>query len=528
MTSDTQPGSVQPLKTVDGLAVPANITIPPPEVRTVVEKTAAYVVRNGRAFEARIRENEQENAKFNFIKFNDPYFAFYEWRLKELETGGPGAGDAGAGAGAGTTVKTLAGTGGAAKDATGITKPEPLEFAYTLPPLSAQDLDIIKLTALYVARNGTQFQTALARAEAKNFQYDFLRPQHSLFPLYNSLVEQYKSVITPPAKLIERIKTSAHDPFSVINRARIRAEWDARQATETEKAAADARAEREAYANIDWHDFVVVETIKFTDADERNNNLPAPLSRAQLEYASLEQKRMGSLRIEEAPPDFVEEQKQEVKSAPAQAQAQTQTQVASASASASVSSTAPPVRGKVPASLPNTPRPPQQPPQAQSQQVPQVSSTLPPGMKIKSAGTSRLNKLKASGGSGGKDQMVVSPLTGELVPQSQLEEHMRISLMDPKWKEQKTIAESRQATTNLSTAEVTANIKRLVPRDDDEEDAEDSQHIHKRARDIQWDGYSRSKDQVRQQAASSTSAQQKLEAKQREMERLNKIGPRPT
>ena len=33
--------------------------------------------------------------------------------------------------------------------------------------------------------------------------------------------------------------------------------------------------------------------------------------------------------------------------------------------------------------------------------------------------------------------MVVSPLTGELIPASKIDEHMRISLLDPKWQEQK-------------------------------------------------------------------------------------------
>ena len=36
-------------------------------------------------------------------------------------------------------------------------------------------------------------------------------------------------------------------------------------------------------------------------------NLPPPISLAQLQFATLEQKKVGSLRIEEAPPDFVPE-----------------------------------------------------------------------------------------------------------------------------------------------------------------------------------------------------------------------------
>ncbi len=36
-----------------------------------------------------------------------------------------------------------------------------------------------------------------------------------------------------------------------------------------------------------------------------------------------------------------------------------------------------------------------------------------------------------------KEEMVVSPLTGELIAASKLDEHIRITLLDPKWKEQK-------------------------------------------------------------------------------------------
>lgn len=40
---------------------------PPPEVRNIVDKTASFVCRNGAAFEAKIRLNEQNNQKFNFL-----------------------------------------------------------------------------------------------------------------------------------------------------------------------------------------------------------------------------------------------------------------------------------------------------------------------------------------------------------------------------------------------------------------------------------------------------------------------------
>lgn len=54
--------------------------------------------------------------------------------------------------------------------------------------------DIVKLTAQFVARNGRQFLTQLMNREQRNFQFDFLRPQHSLFQYFTKLLEQYTKV----------------------------------------------------------------------------------------------------------------------------------------------------------------------------------------------------------------------------------------------------------------------------------------------------------------------------------------------
>lgn len=52
----------------------------------------------------------------------------------------------------------------------------------------------MKLTAQFVARNGRQFLTNLMNREQRNFQFDFLRPQHSLFQYFTKLLEQYTKV----------------------------------------------------------------------------------------------------------------------------------------------------------------------------------------------------------------------------------------------------------------------------------------------------------------------------------------------
>jgi splicing factor 3A subunit 1 len=60
-------------------------------------------------------------------------------------------------------------------------------------------------------------------------------------------------------------------------------------------------------------------------------------------------------------------------------------------------------------------------------------------------------------------EYVVSPLTGELVRHSNMQEHMRIGLMDPKWKEQREAMLAKIKETNkASDTEIMANLMRLA------------------------------------------------------------------
>lgn len=52
-----------------------------------MDKTASFVARNGPEFEARIRQNELGNPKFNFLNAGDPYHAYYQFKVKEIREG---------------------------------------------------------------------------------------------------------------------------------------------------------------------------------------------------------------------------------------------------------------------------------------------------------------------------------------------------------------------------------------------------------------------------------------------------------
>lgn len=285
---------------------PAGVVLPPRDIRAIVEKTAGYVARNGPAFEDRIRDKEKHNPKFSFLSTKDAYFSFYAWRLEEVREGRGTAVSAGRAADAPPAQE--------AEKPKGPEAPPDFHFSARMPNISAQDLDVVRLTALFVAKNGRSFMTTLSQKETRNYQFDFLRPQHSLYQFFSRLVDQYTLLLQSASADGEKAKKArvldleynANDKFNILGRARQRAEWVKFKEEQKQKKEEEAEKEKLEYAQIDWHDFVVVETVLFEDLDEQAD-LPPPTSLNDLQSASLEQKGAMSLqphdrRIEEAMP----------------------------------------------------------------------------------------------------------------------------------------------------------------------------------------------------------------------------------
>jgi splicing factor 3A subunit 1 len=61
------------------------IIYPPPDLRGIVDKTAQFVAKNGKEFEVRIMGSEAGNQKFSFLRENDPYHAYYDFKVKEFQ-----------------------------------------------------------------------------------------------------------------------------------------------------------------------------------------------------------------------------------------------------------------------------------------------------------------------------------------------------------------------------------------------------------------------------------------------------------
>ena len=129
---------------------------------------------------------------------------------------------------------------------------------------------------MFTARNGDSFRDGLLSREQKDPQYDFLKPGSINYGYYAALVEQYKSTMLPARGISQTLRSEYATPQVVLKRLTDRATWENAQETARKNAEEEAEAERIAYAQIDWQDFVVVETINFDDDDDNNDELPAP------------------------------------------------------------------------------------------------------------------------------------------------------------------------------------------------------------------------------------------------------------
>lgn len=110
--------------------------------------------------------------------------------------------------------------------------------------------DIMKLTALFTARRGRAFLGALSIKEGRNYQFDFLRPSHSLFGYFNRLVEQYSRVLQPPKETLLQLQERAQPgaKWKILEEARAHAKWE-RNKREKDKMREDEKeAERSAYS----------------------------------------------------------------------------------------------------------------------------------------------------------------------------------------------------------------------------------------------------------------------------------------
>lgn len=393
--------------------IPTNVNVPPEEIRQSIDKTVGYVLKNGLSFEQRLLANNTEH-KFDFLTPENEYYNYYKWKIDGGNTTNSNN----------TTSNDLLKSQSTSEKAETMERPRKLKFLVDLPKISALDLDIIKLTALYVAKNGDEYAKKLQNHEIKvgnRAQFDFVNEKHSLNKLFRQYIDQYLILLKfysnqPEDEDVLQINEQLNDADKMISNAYKRAQYDKMNKVERKEKQKLIEQKQAHFASIDWQDFAIVGMIEF-DAIDEVKELPAPLSRENLLYRSLESKSKDLELPAPAPVSTAKTDEDKVK-------------VATVS----------------------------KPPAIK-------------GMKIRAAGESRLKKSEVLTTSG-VEPSIKCPITGKMIPELKFDNHLKVLLRDPRYKQEQEnfVRKNFSYASNLTTDQVYENIKRIVRKRDSDSD----------------------------------------------------------
>ena len=273
---------------------------PPPETKKVIDKAATLVAQYG----IQVETSMKEDPNFSFINKTDSYYPYYQMKISEakeelkknlkeiclkknneflnkkrkedkteLEK----------------EAKELLKE--AMQDKINLLKTEknlesdkekkieeiPQSLFSVIPPnISGQELDIIKISAQFVAKNGQKFLSDLIRREKDNPQFDFMKPQHTLFGFFTFLVGCYAKILNNKNEIltkIEKYATNSDEILKAGNRIYLYEKKMSKIPRGKKFSQEDLLSgeEKEKMKQIDWYDFVLVETIDFSDDEEQKD-----------------------------------------------------------------------------------------------------------------------------------------------------------------------------------------------------------------------------------------------------------------
>jgi splicing factor 3A subunit 1 len=300
--------------------------------------------------------------------------------------------------------------------------PAAMEFSAGHPSgLSSLDMDIMKLAAQYTALNGRDFLSGLAQREQRNPQFDFLKPTHMLFSYFTSLVDAYAKLLQPPAALLEHVKEMS-SMLGGLEKSVGRWVWERAEEERKKREVKEADAERSAFQSIDWYDFSIVETIEFEDDElyEPAGMLPGGYARTAATDSSHDM---------DMDMDMEEEDMDEDEDAPG---------------SSSLPPPPPPVTSSV----------------AVDDDVIGEVEEEEEDMKVVTDYTPRTASLSKGEK---KATMMVDPISGKSIAVDQMTEHMRVQLMDPRWRiEQQRFLDKQQETGFAEGSSIADSLKQFA------------------------------------------------------------------
>lgn len=312
--------------------------------------------------------------------------------------------------------------------------------------------------------------------------------------------------------------------MSVIKeKVKYRAEWLKYQEAERKKEEEEQERERVAYAQIDWHDFVVVETVDYQPFEV--GNFPAPTTPTEVGARVLMQERIEEnedgdvdMQIES---DGESEMLDRTKEREDRAKDNNDVQdMEEDSDEEEIMFDRTKDKSMLPPPLP----------------------PAPGSVVVKKNYDPKQKTIKAPTVAA-PDEYLISPITGERIPASKVQEHMRIGLLDPRWVEQrdKHLNKMTQEAVFAPGTAIESSLKQLAERRTDifgvgnEETAigkKIGEEEKKKDDKVTWDGHTSSVEAATRAARANITLEEQIHQIHKVKgllpdEEKEKIGPKP-
>lgn len=331
--------------------------------------------------------------------------------------------------------------------------PAKLDFAIRHPTsVNAVSVDIIKLAAQFTAVNGRDFLSALVQREQRNPHFDFLKPTHMLFSYFTTLVDSYSKILHPSPEQKQRMQEHLLSD-KVLEHGVQRWAWARAEEERKNQESTQADEERQAFQAIDWYDFTVVEVIDFREDELLDLNLPGLSVSGQVDGknngAGISPPAGGAKAMPGIPPP----------PPPPPLIPPVHTMPSASQEATSLSSSA---RSFVP--------PPQPPPPPGAQPLSASSSSASAAMVVdegdeEEAGLKVVTDYQPRIQSNtARPLQVIDPVTGLSLAPEKVEEHMRIQLLDPRWREEQRRFQEKQKETGYAEGSSIADSLKVFAR----------------------------------------------------------------
>lgn len=476
----TEPAPATEAKPENNKNIKDDLIVPPPDLRSIVLVTVDYVIRNGMNFEGELRKRQQNNRKFDFLIPGNPYYKWYKWKLqckldpkaaeqqKQMEEQEKKEQE--------EMIAEKRKEKDLAQKAVKVVElslPQKIEqdlkifrkvkedfkkpppenkCCVPLPPMVTPfEVDLIKLTAQFVARNGRQFLTALTSNHQMNPKFHFLKPIDPRFNYFQKLVTAYCECIVLHKDLIRDLEKDLDSDF-LFQQAAGHAAYAIESDNQRKQNEADEAAVAMAMKLIDWHEFAIVETITF---DTENEYYPAPGKNVEEINELLDtenRKEISVVLAEDVPSDMEvdmdvdagmdDSDEEEIVEVPGEDQVR--------QLPGEKQAEAPPAAAPKPYGADTI-----------------VTADLGQAITLETPEDRQLREqlekevFGLGGAANAKAGYTTCPVTGQQVETNRLSEHIRIALLDPKWRQQKesllqrmkvtSLAQGTDIVTNLST-----------------------------------------------------------------------------